>query len=77
MKCPKCKMPLMKDIGHTFCPYCGYLDDGMQIRSSGHGELSDLELYLDDKYDTIVRNKNWAAILILGLSIFGFEDFYY
>lgn len=75
MKCPKCKMPLMKDIGHTFCPYCGYLDDGMQIRGSGHSEPSDLELYLGEKYDTIVRNTNWVTILILGPFYFWIRGF--
>ena len=63
MKCPKCG----KDNKKDFCMFCGYIPDkDTYIDKNKKGETTLLETYLGDKYDKIVRNKNWLPRLIFG-----------
>ena len=66
MNCPRCGKLLMKDCHHTFCPHCGYLDDGEQIHGYEEHQASDLEIYLGKDFDKIWRNENWFTSFILG-----------
>lgn len=66
MNCPKCGKLLMKDSQHTFCPHCGYLDDGKQIHGYEEHQASDLEIYLGKDFDKFWRNENWFTSFILG-----------
>lgn len=75
MKCPMCGKPLMKDVQHTFCPYCGYLDDGEIIQKYKGNKASDLEIYLGNDYDKIVRNNTFFPSLVLGPLYFCFRGF--
>lgn len=66
MKCPKCGKVMSKDLAHTFCTHCGYLDAGEQIHGYTEEKNSDLEIYLGKDFDKIWRNTNWLSSLILG-----------
>lgn len=75
MKCPKCGMPLMKDKVHNFCPYCGYLDDGKQIKMIVDPKETDLELLLGNDFHKITTNSTWLSCLLLGPLYFCLRGF--
>ena len=66
MKCPSCGKDMLKSNSHVFCPHCGYLDDGKQIHGYEEHQASDLEIYLGNAYDTIVRGNNTKTCFWLG-----------
>lgn len=66
MKCPKCGKDMLKSNNHVFCSHCGYLDDGKQIHGYQDTQASDLEIYLGNDYDDIVRNNNAKSCFLLG-----------
>lgn len=66
MKCPRCGKDMFKSSSHVFCSHCGYLDDGKQIRGYTEEQASDLEIYLGNDYDSIVRNNNAKSCFFLG-----------
>ena len=66
MKCPRCGNNMSKDSEHTFCTHCGYLDNGEQIHGYEEHQVSDLEIYLGNTYDTIVRGNNTKTCFLLG-----------
>lgn len=67
MKCPKCGRKMIHDQKHTFCLFCGYMDDGTIIKGkSEESKVSDVEIYLGKKYDKIYRNDTNLIIFLLG-----------
>ena len=75
MKCPRCGKNMLKANHHVFCSHCGYLDNGKQIHGYEEKQASDLEIYLGNDYDTIVRNNNPKSCFCLGLFIYGYVVF--
>ncbi len=75
MKCPRCGMPMLKDSNHTFCSHCGYLDDGKEIHGYREQQASDLEIYLGQEYDKIIRNDTPSLCFILGPLYFLYRGF--
>ncbi len=61
-KCPVCS----KNLKGNYCMYCGYLPSGAFIGKNEPTSISDIEIYLGEKYDIINRNKNTGLIFILG-----------
>ena len=66
MKCPKCGKDMSTSKSHVFCTHCGYLDNGEQIHGYEEHQVSDLEIYLGNAYDTIVRGNNTKTCFLLG-----------
>ena len=66
MKCPRCGKNMLKANHHVFCSHCGYLDNGKQIHGYEEKQASDLEIYLGNDYDTIVRNNNPKSCFLFG-----------
>lgn len=66
MKCPRCGKTMSKSNSHVFCTHCGYLDNGKQIHGYEEHQASDLEIYLGNDYDSIVRNNNAKSCFFLG-----------
>ncbi len=75
MKCPKCGKDMFKSNSHVFCSHCGYLDDGKQIHGYEEKQVSDLEIFLGNEYDTIVRNNNIKSCFFLGPLYFWIRGF--
>ena len=66
MRCPRCGKDMSTSKSHVFCTHCGYLDNGLQIHSYEEHQASDLEIYLGNDYDSIVRNNNAKSCFLLG-----------
>ena len=66
MRCPRCGKDMSTSKSHVFCTHCGYLDNGEQIHGYEEYQASDLEIYLGNDYDSIVRNNNAKSCFFLG-----------
>lgn len=75
MECPRCGKDMLKSNNHVFCSHCGYLDNGEQIHGYEEKQVSDLEIYLESEYDTIVRNSNSKSCFLLGPLYFWIRGF--
>lgn len=62
MKCPNCGKSMTKD----FCMYCGYMKTGEFVDYNKEKEVSDIELFLGDDYNKILRNKTYISTFLLG-----------
>lgn len=72
MICPNCGFE-MKD---SFCIHCGYMSNGNYISShESNSNVSDLEIYLGDKYNKYLYNENSLFTFLLGHLYFGYHSF--
>lgn len=62
MYCTNCGSKIVKN----FCIHCGLMTNGVYVDVNKKKELDDLELYFDNDYDKILRNKNWIEPFIFG-----------
>lgn len=69
-RCPNCNRILQ----NTWCMHCGYMMNGEFI-SKKPIEISDIEIYLGDRYDKINRNQNAYLPFILGPFYFCYNYF--
>lgn len=71
VNCPKCDMPLHDN----FCMHCGYMTNGVYIGEKEVESISDVEMYLGERYDKINRNQNSFLAFVLGPFYFAFNKF--
>lgn len=69
-RCPNCN----RILKNNWCMHCGYMLNGEIIRKKPT-EVSDIEIYLGDRYDKINRNKNAFLPFILGPFYFCYNYF--
>lgn len=70
-KCPNCGKKLTRD----FCMYCGYMTSGIFIDVKKPKKIRDIEVYLDNRYDKMNRNKNSFVPFFLGPLYFFYNKF--
>lgn len=70
-RCPKCNMPLQRN----YCLHCGYMTNGVFIGKNKPKGISDVEMYLGERYDKINRNENSALAFFLGPFYFCYNRF--
>ncbi len=75
-KCPNCGKPLSKNKDHLFCMYCGYLDNGNFIENMPKKNISDLEIYLGEEYDKMLRNTTYLQTFLLGPLYFCYRGYF-
>lgn len=75
MKCPNCGRNMVQDHQHTFCLFCGYMDQGVQIKRNTEIPASDVEIYLGQHYDDIYRNRTNYIIFFLGPFYFCYRKY--
>lgn len=61
-RCPNCNRILSRD----WCMHCGYMANGKFIQKNSTTSISDVEIYLGDRFDKINQNKNAFWVFILG-----------
>ena len=71
VNCPNCNMPLHDN----FCMHCGYMTNGVYIGEKEVESISDIEMYLGERYDKINRNQNSLLVFFLGPLYFSFNKF--
>lgn len=71
IRCPNCNRVLNKD----WCIHCGYMTNGEFVQQNPINSISDVEIYLGDRYEKINRNKNTFFIFILGPLYFCYSRF--
>lgn len=62
MVCKNCGQKMNRD----FCIFCGYMKNGSFIQKEGKETLEDLEIYLEEDYQKILRNETYFATFLLG-----------
>lgn len=62
MYCTNCGSKIVKN----FCIHCGLMTNGVYVDMNKKKKLDDLELFFDNDYDKILRNKNWIEPFIFG-----------
>ena len=70
-KCPNCR----KRLTRNFCMHCGYMTSGIFIDVKKPQSITDLEIYLGDRYDKLNRNKNSFVTFLLGPLYFYYNKF--
>ena len=70
-KCPNCGKKLTRD----FCMHCGYMTSGIFIDVKKPKKITDIEVYLDNRYDKMNRNKNSFVPFFLGPLYFCYNKF--
>ena len=70
-KCPNCE----KRLTRNFCMHCGYMTSGFFIDVKKPKSITDIEVYLDERYDKMNRNKNSFVTFLLGPLYFCYNKF--
>lgn len=70
-KCPNCG----KRLTRNFCMHCGYMTSGIFIDVKKPKSITDIEVYLDERYDKMNRNKNSFVAFLLGPLYFCYNKF--
>jgi len=71
MKCPNCNM----DMKHDYCIHCGYMKNGSTIKYN-KPMASDLENYLGEDYDKVIRGDTYISTFILGPLYLSYKKFW-
>lgn len=50
----------------SFCIFCGYMKNGSFISKEKKESLSDLEIYLGEDYNKVLRNETYFSTFLLG-----------
>lgn len=73
MICPNCG----KFMKNNFCICCGFMENGNFIHKTYEKSHSDLELYLGNNYQKIIRNDTWLLTFLLGPLYLCFRNFFF